>query len=250
LRKYLTGGIALLIAAACGTTAVAATNAVTMKSSVSPKKAGTKTKPKNTVITTTITGNDHSKITTAIDIQLPKTFNVSGKGFPTCGAAKMVDSAGSACPAGSKVGHGTANAMAGINTSAPFPVTFDVTAFVQSASKVNFLLVARGLGNVYNAPGRLKKNTKGTLLHVVVPPGAQEPIKSSAPGTTGLWATLTKLTTTLGAKRGSHLLIGSTGCKAHKQPLAVTLHLATPPSSGDTAVPAGRTSASGPAKCS
>jgi len=243
LRKYLTGGIALLIAAACGTTAIAATNDVSMKSSVKPAKAGTKTKPKNTLVNTTITSHDHSKITTAIDIQLPKTFNVSGKGFPTCATAKMVDSAGTACPKGSKVGHGVAEALAGIGNPSAFPVTFDVTAFVASAKKVNFLLKARTLGNVYNSPGTLKKNTKGTLLHVVVPHEAQEPIN-------GLWATLTKLQTTLGASYKGHLLIGATGCKKHKQALSVKLHLATPPTTGDTPTPAGTASANGPAKCS
>jgi hypothetical protein len=248
LRKYLAGGIAVAVVAAFGGTAIAQDSAVSMQTTIKPTKHGTKKKPRNTTLSTTISSTANDKVTTQIDIQLPKTFKVSGKGFKTCATGVMIESAGSACPKASKVGGGVAHALAGIGgAGTPVAVDFKVTAYVAGAKKINFLLVAQGgLANVYNAPGALKKNSKGTLLVVKVPGGKSSPQQP----VTGLWATLTSLQTTLGAKAGKHLLIGSTGCKHKKQKIGVTLHFGTPPTDGsDFTVPAGTGSADGSAKC-
>jgi hypothetical protein len=246
LRKSIVGGIAVCVAIACGSTAVAQDSPVQMTAKLKPSKAGTKKKPKSGKLTTVITNTQNDKIVTTIDIQLPKTFKVSGKGFKTCAEKPMVDSAGSACPKGSKVGSGVAEAKAGINTPNRVDVIFDVTAFVAGPKKINFLLVARGLSNVYNTPGVLKKTKKGPRLVVSIPGGAaspQQPIPN-------FFATLTKLTTTLGAKSGKHALIATTGCKKHKQPMSATLSYATPPATaGGATTPAGSAKASAFAKC-
>ena len=242
MRKYLAGGVAIAVAAALGGTAVAQDNPVSMSTTLKPTKAGTKKKPKNTTISTTVSSTANDKVTTQIDIQMPKTFKVSGKGFKRCGVDTVINSP-EKCPKGSKVGKGTAEAIAGINKAEKLNVTFDVVAYVAGANKLNFRLAARGLSNVYNAPGVIKKTSKGPLLKVTVPLEAQQPAKM-------LWATLTQLKTTLGGKSGAKYLIATTGCKNKKQPLSVKLHFGTPPTDGsDTTVPAGSGSADGSAKC-
>jgi hypothetical protein len=243
LRKYLIAAIAALATMAFAAVAVAQSSEVTSTASVSPKKAGTKKKPKNTSLTTVVTSTASDRITTKIEIQLPKTLAISAKGFATCSVKTILKANGKDCKKGSKVGKGTADALAGIGTSNPVPVTFDVTAFVSGAKKINFLLVARGLGNVYISPGTLSKTSKGPKLTVKVPAGAQQPV-------TGLWATLTRLNTTLGKKSGKHKLIASTGCKSKQQTIGTKLTFASPPPPGGTTpTPAGSGSTSTTAAC-
>jgi hypothetical protein len=237
LRKYLVAAVAATAALGAGT-AAAQTAGPTMSAKLKPAKAGTKKKPQNVSLHTVVSTTDQNHTVGKIEIQMPKTFQVSGKGFKTCSANKIVATTGAGCPKGSKVGGGTADAIAGIGQSTKVPVSFKVTAFVTGKTKMAFLLQAQGaLKNVYLAPAKLKSTSKGPKLVVTVPAGAQQP----APG---LYASLSKLDTTLGAKSGKHKLIATTGCKGGKQPISFNLIYAVNPVST-----AGHASVKGAASC-
>jgi hypothetical protein len=235
LRKYLIAAVAATAAIGVGTAAAQETGTATLKATLKPKDAGTAKNPQNvklrTIIETTV--DDHT--VGKIEIQMPKTFKVSGEGFKTCSASKVVNTAGKGCPSGSKVGGGTADAVAGVGQPTKAPVTLKVTAFVGGKDKMNFLLQQGPL--TYNSPAKVVKTSKGPKLVVTVPKGAQQPIPN-------LYASLKKLDTTLGAKVGKHKLISTTGCKNGKAPISAKLTYAVNPNST-----AGSISAKGAAAC-
>lgn len=238
MRKTLVALVAMLAVAGITTAAVAQTDPATFKASVKPSKAGTKKKPRNVSVAVDIVNNDPKRTLSKIEIQMPKTLTVSGKGLKTCSTSKLANNGPSACPSGSKVGSGTASASLGVNTTSPTPLTFVVTPVVASKNRVNFYLHANEIAVNVVAPGKVKSTSKGPKLTVTVPQAAQQP----APG---VFAGLTELKTKLGKKSGSHKLIASTGCKKHKQPFKAKLIFA------DNGVsPAGTVSVAGSAKCS
>jgi hypothetical protein len=238
LRKYLAGGVAVIIAAALGGTAVAQAPDASSTATVSPTKAGTKKKPKSEKLHLVVTNNNSQRSASDIDIVAPKTITVSGKGFPTCSQAKLESQGKSACPKKSKVGTGTASALLGVNTGTPQPLTFKVTAFAAGAKKINFFLEGVELsGLALVSPGTIKGHT----LHVDIPDAAQQPI----PGT---FAGLKQLDTTLGAslKKGKKRFaaVSSTGCKAKKHTFKTTVTFIN-----NGVAPAGQASTSADAKC-
>lgn len=220
MRKYLIAAIAALTAIAFASVAIAQGPAASMRVSVSPKKAGTKKHPRNMSLKLSLTNNDNTRTASKLAIQLPKTIAVSSKGFKTCSAAKLNDTAGSGCPKGSKVGAGTASALLGVNTpDSQLTLHFKVTAYVQSKKVVNFYLEAQELPSIkVAAPGKLSKTSKGPKLTVTIPKSVQN--------VGGVWSGLQSLTTKLGARAGKHKLIASTGCKHHKQPVTTTITFA------------------------
>jgi hypothetical protein len=235
LRKYLIVAIAALTSLAFATTALAQVSAPSMKVSITPKKAGTKQKPKNSQIDLTITNPDKQRTLGKLVITSPKTFILSAKGLTACKQATLVASGPSGCPKKSIVGHGTADATAGVNTASPFPVTFDVTAVVLGAKKLGFNLHTPVLANDIVSPGAIK----GNKLTITVPPQAQQP----APG---LWAGLNSLHTTLKGSVGKHYLASTNGCKSKKHKFSATLTFV------DNTVPgtAGTEHANASSKCS
>lgn len=90
MRKYLIVAIVATTAMAFAATSFGATPAATMKVSVTPKKAGTKKKPKNSGIHLTIKNNDSKRTLSKLTITTPKTFKFSGKGLTTCKEADLV----------------------------------------------------------------------------------------------------------------------------------------------------------------
>jgi hypothetical protein len=216
LRKYLAGGVAVVIAAALGGTAVAQAPEATSTATVSPTKAGTKKKPKSEKLHLVINNDNSQRSANALDIVSPKTITVSGKGFPTCSQATLENDGKQACPRKSKIGSGTASAILGVNTSTQTPLTFKVTAFVGGAKKINFYLEGVELPILLVAPGTIKGHT----LHVDIPEQATQPV-------TGLYAGLKTLDTTLGAslKKGKkrYAAVASTGCKAKKHTFKTTI---------------------------
>jgi hypothetical protein len=238
LRKYLAGGVAVIIAAALGGTAVAQAPDASSTATVSPTKAGTKKKPKSEKLHLVVTNNNSQRSASDIDIVAPKTITVSGKGFPTCSQSKLESQGKSACPKKSKVGTGTASALLGVNTGTPQPLTFKVTAFAAGAKKINFFLEGVELSSLaLVSPGTIKGHT----LHVDIPDAAQQPI----PGT---FAGLKQLDTTLGAslKKGKKRFaaVSSTGCKAKKHTFKTTVTFIN-----NGVAPAGQASTSADAKC-
>jgi hypothetical protein len=206
---------------------------------VAPQKAGTVKKPANSSVHLIVNNNDTRRTLRKLEIQMPKTLKVSGKGFKFCNRAQLETTADqSICPAGSKVGVGTAKAFVGVDQPTPQPLTFDVTAFVVAANRVDFVLHARELPSLFVvSPGKVTYPKKGPKLTVIVPQAAQQP----APG---VYAGLAQLDTTLKGKSGSHKLIASVGCKKHKQPFSAKLTFGANP-----ATAAGSLTTSGAAKC-
>jgi hypothetical protein len=236
LRKYLIVAIAALTAMAFTAVALAQTPAATMKVTVKPKKAGTKKKPKNSSIELNIVNNDPKRTLGKLTITSPKTFKLSAKGLPKCSQAALESGGPPACPKNTKAGSGTASALVGVNstTTAPTPLTFDVTAFVLGPKKLGFYLAARELPINVLSPGQLK----GNKLIITVPQQAQQP----APG---VFAGLKSIHTTLKAKKGKHFLASTTGCKKHKQAFSTVLSFIN-----NTVSPAGNITVKGSSKCS
>lgn len=238
MRKYLAGGVAVVIAAALGGTAIAQTPEATSTASLSPSKAGTKKKPKSTKLHLFVQNNNSQRSASALDIVSPKTIVVSGKGFPVCSQAKLESAGKASCPKKSKIGTGTSAALLGVNTGTPQPLTFKVTAFAGGAKKINFYLEGVELSGLkLVAPGTIKGHT----LHVDIPQAAQQPI----PGT---FAGLKSLDTTLGAslKKGKkhYAAVAAIGCKAKKDTFKTTITFI------DNGVsPAGQVTTSANAKC-
>jgi hypothetical protein len=239
LRKYLVAVIAALTALAFATVAVAQGDPATLNVTVSPKKAGTKKKPKNESLRLAIVNNDQSRTMSSLDITMPKTLTVSGKGFKTCSADTLDNETKAACPKGSKVGSGVAKAILGVNNADPTKrvnLTFNVTAFVGGKNKINFYL--EGIVNV-TSPGTLSKKNGKQVLHIDVPPAAQSPDGGLT------FAGLVSLDTTLKGTAKKNKLIASTGCKAKKDPFSVVLTFIN-----NTVSPAGTVTAKDDAPCS
>jgi hypothetical protein len=212
LRKYLIVAFAAITAMAFVTTAVAQTPAATMKVGISPKKAGTKKKPKNASIHLTIKNNDQKKTLSSLVVTSPKTFKLSTTGLTSCKEATLVAGGPAACPKASRIGKGTANALLGVNGPSPTPLHFDVTPVVVGKNRIDFNLHTDVLTNDLISPAKIK----GSKLTIEVPAAAQQPL----PGT---WAGLVDIDTTLKAKKGKHFLGTTTGCKKKKHAFSTKL---------------------------
>ena len=238
MPKHLVAAIAAITAIAFASVAVAQTQDASMKVSLSPKKAGTKRHPRNSSLKLTIANNDVHKTLRQLDVQLPKTVAVSGKGLMACKEPTLQSDGPSACPKGSIAGKGIANAAVGVDQPAPVPLQFDVTAVVVGKNGLDFFLHGTNLAVNATATGRIRKTSKGPKLVVKIPQQAQQP-------TPGVYAGLVDLTATIAKKSGTHKLIATTGCRHHKQKFSTVLHFAQNP-----ARPAGTAKASASSTCS
>jgi hypothetical protein len=221
LRKYLIAAVAATAAIGVGT-AAAQEHTASLKVAVKPTKAGTKKHPANSSVRLVVNNDNTRAVLSKLAIQMPKTLSVSGAGFPACKKSQLdnttLDSKGrpKVCKS-SRVGGGTAAAQVGVNTTSPQALIFKVTAVVGGKNQLYFYLHGTGNFSGINtvAPGKVTKTSKGPKLTVSVPKAAQF--------TASLWNGLVKLDTTLKGKKGKHLLIGTTGCKKHKQPFTTKL---------------------------
>jgi hypothetical protein len=230
LRKTMIAAVAALTALLVATVAWAQTPAPAPQLTVktTPTKAGTKKKPKSVKLNLKVENNVESKTTMdTLDVYLPKTLRISGKGFKKCDYIALASNGTDACPAGSKAGSGTANAVLGPYSASPAPLSFRVTAFVGGNNQILFDLQQTN-GSVHTAlKGVVKKASGkyGSRLSIKVPDGEGEyarfpNIQMPAPGT---YSALVDLQATIGLKKGKNVLIGSTGCKAKKNPFKSTL---------------------------
>jgi hypothetical protein len=242
LRKILVAALAALTVVGGTTAALAQSGSgASMTVSVKPNKAGTKKKPKGTKLHLFFSNDNHALTATQIRILLAKNVKVNPKGFKFCSESKIQDSAGKGCPAKSKVGSGTSHAMAGVNTPTPASLTFDVTAFLISRTKVGFFLQQEGGTITTVAVGTFGKASGkyGSKLTVAIPQVAKE-------FPTGTFNGLVDLDTTLGKKIGKHNLIGLTGCPKNKKlPFSTTVTFE--PNPGPPSTPSVTATAS--AKC-
>ena len=226
MRKILIGVLAASTAVAVGVAgAQTPSPGAEVKVSVSPSKVGTKRKPKPTKISLSIKNQDSSQTADGLKIYQSKFIKVSTKGLKKCSAAKLEANGTSACSDASRVGRGTADAIAGVNTASPARLRFNVTAFIIGDQQIGFYLEQQG-GNIrVLAKGKYKKASGdyGSLLDVSIPQLARE----FPPGT---FNGLVGLETTLYKKLGSRSLYTTVGCSsARTLPFKAVIHFQNNP---------------------
>jgi hypothetical protein len=210
LRKILIAALAALTALAAVAVASAQEQqapGAEMTISVSPSKVGTKKKPKPAKISLEIDNADSSQTADGLRIFHAKQIAVSTTGLKKCSAAKLEEQGKSACPAASRLGRGTADAVAGVNTPAPAELKFNVTAFLLGTNKLGFYLEQQGGEIRVLAKGTFKKASGqyGRVLDVDIPQLARE-------FPDGVYNGLDRLETTLYKKIGRNSLYKTTGC--------------------------------------
>ncbi|MEA2313030.1 MAG: hypothetical protein QOE28_2998 [Solirubrobacteraceae bacterium] len=230
MRKFLIVALAALTALAAAVGIASAQTAgsgsgADVTVTLSPTKAGTKAKPKPVKINLAVKNQDSSQTADGLKIFQGKNLKVSTKGLKVCSAAKLNANGPSGCPAGSKVGSGTADAIAGVNTSNPAPLKFNVTAFVIGTQKVGFYLEQQG-GNIrVLTPGVYKKASGGygSVLDIQIPQLAREFPPGTFNGLVGLQTSLYK-------KVGKHSLYTTNGCPSTRtEPFKVQIHFQNNP---------------------
>jgi len=216
LRKsFMAAGAAAIALGAAGVAyAQNPAGSITGTASVSPTKAGTKSKPKNEKLTLKVTNDSASKTTaSSIKITLPSTLKLSTKGLKQCTKSDddiLRQTPAKACK-GSIAGSGSANAVLDPGGASPVPIKFIVTPIV-GKNQLLFHLAAQGLANKYVLHGKIS----GKSLTITITPDVQQPVP-------GLYSALVDLKSTLSVKKGKNYLISSTGCSGgmHKIPVTV-----------------------------
>jgi hypothetical protein len=226
LRKSLiaAGAAALALGAAGVAYAQDPAGSITGTASVSPSKAGTKSKPKSEKFTLKVTNDSASKTTaSSIKITFPSTLKLSTKGLTQCTASDddiINETPQKACK-GSIAGTGSANAVVNPHSDSPVPLKFAVTPIV-GKNQLLFHLAAQGaITNKYVLHGKIS----GKTLTIAITPDVQQPVP-------GLYSALVDLSSTLSMKKGKNYLISSTGCSGGKHKVPVTVGYApnpTPP---------------------
>ena len=230
-KSFLVAGTATLALGMAGI-AYAQNPAPTIEStaSVSPSKAGTKSKPKAETLKLSVKNNVDSKTTAEkITITFPSTLKISTKGLDQCTVVRSGAHRQASLCSKAKAGSGSARAI--LNPNAPAPLSFKVVPYV-GKNEVLFLLSG-------SADAVLHGKISGKKMTIVITPQLQQPV----PGT---YSALNDLGTTISKKKGKNSLITSTGCKSKKHTIGVSISYVPNPT------PPAATSASKPAdaKCS
>lgn len=202
--------------------------------SVSPTKAGTKSKPKSEKLKLEVQNNEASKTTASkITITFPSTLKLSTKGLTQCTATdeEILTGPAKVCK-GAIVGTGVAHALVNPFATTPAPLTFKVTPLVGKNELLFYL-------DSEIADAVLHGKISGKKLTIAIPEFLQQP----APGT---YSALLDLTTTLSKSKGKNALIASTGCKSKKHKIGVTVNYVPNPNPPSKSTASG----SGDAKCS
>jgi hypothetical protein len=221
LRKYLIVAIAAFTAIAFAAVSYGqGTDTATLEVSVSPKKAGTKKKPKSGKFHLNVVNGNTLRTMSDLDVFIAKTAPLSLKGLPKCAADDIF---ARSCPSSTVLGRGEAKAKVGVNGDPALirDLTFEVTAY-----KTNSPVTGKEmLGFFIDDGASLQFLTETTLtkasgkygqkLHIDVPELAQH-VGATYNG-------LVSLETTLSKKVGKKYLISTTGCKSKKHPYKVDL---------------------------
>jgi hypothetical protein len=212
LRKFLIAAVAAFTAFAVVSVATAQTPGATGTVDLKPNKFTKKKKKRKSVtLTLDVQNADSSQTANRIQVYLAKQLTVSGKGIKTCPDVETtLDPSG--CSKASKLGTGTAEAIAGVSGSAPAPLTFDVTAFQLSKKKIGFLIQQQGGSINAMSVGTLKKASGkfGQVLDIDIPLIARE-------FPTGSFNGLKSIHTTIGKKQGKNALFKLNGCPKSKK---------------------------------
>lgn len=215
----------ILIAALAALTALAAVSVVsianaqdeqegpgaTAEFTLSPKKAGTKKKPKPVKLNLKLENEDSSQTADSIKVFTGKNIKSSTKGLKKCSATKLEAEGKGACPAASKVGTGNADAVAGVNTGAPASLKFNITAFVIGKQQIGFYLEQQGGDIKVLSKGRFKKASGqyGGVLDIEIPQLAREFPQGTYNGLVGIETSLYK-------KKGKNALFKLNGCPSNR----------------------------------
>jgi len=214
LRKYVIAALAAVLSLAVAAVAMAqnpspSTTAPDVKATVSPAKAGKKSKPKNSTLKLFVKNNQTDATVNTITVFVAKNVKLNGKGFKFCTAAKLNSKGKTACPAGSKAGSGTAHAVVGPDR---VPLKFTVDAYVGSKSSIIFYTQQVG-GTVRKAlTGKVSKASGKYGSKIVIK--IDEDLQQPAPG---VYSSLVDLNTTIKAKRGKAFLVSTNGCPKDKK---------------------------------
>ena len=221
MRKILIAALAALTALAAVSIASAQeeTPGATVEVTLSPKKAGKKKKPKPVKVNLTLVNEDSSQTADSIEVFMGRHIKASTKGLKKCDPDELEAQGTTACSAASKIGTGTADAIAGVNTSSPAELKFNITAFVIGNQQLGFYLEQQGGAIKVLSKGRLKKarGQYGTNLDLEIPQLARE-------FPTGTYNGLKGLETSLYKKRGKNALFKTVGCPSNRQvPFKLTI---------------------------
>jgi hypothetical protein len=215
LRKSLiaAGAAALVIGSAGVAYAQNPDPSISVTTSVSPSKAGTKKKPKSETLKLKVVNDPASKTTAkSIAITLPSTLKLSTKGLPQCTKADQALLDNPNICKSAFAGSGTAHAI--LNPNAPAPLNFKVQPVV---GKNEMLFLLSG-----SAGAVLHGKIKGSTMTISITPQLQQP----APG---VFSALSDLSTSIAKKKGKAALVTSNGCKAKKHTIKVTVGYANNP---------------------
>jgi hypothetical protein len=218
LRKILIAALAALTALAVVSIATAQEEqegpGATAEFTLSPKKAGTKKKPKAVKLNLKLENEDSSQTADSIKVFTGKNIKSSTKGLKKCKAATLEAEGKGACPAASKIGTGSADAIAGVNTGAPAKLKFNITAFVIGNQQIGFYLEQQGGDIKVLSKGRFKKASGqygGVLdiLDISIPQLAREFPQGTFNGLVGIETSLYK-------KKGKNALFKLNGCPSNR----------------------------------
>ena len=215
MRKYLIAALVAVLSIAVTAVAVAqAPTAPDVDVTMSPSKAGTKKKPKNSTLKLFVKNNQTDATVDTITVNLGKNIKLSGKGFKYCTADTLNTEGITGCPSGSKAGKGSANAVVGPGKA---PLGFTVDAFVGSKNSIIFYVQQRGGGTVRKAlTGKVSKASGKFGSKIVIK--IDEDLQQPGPG---VFSSLVDLQTTIKAKKGKNYLVSSVGCKSKKHDFGV-----------------------------
>ena len=220
MRKLLMGAViasaSLVLAGAAIAQKTSPDGTTTLDASVSPKKVGTKKKPKSVSLQTVLTVNRPGTTVEVIELGLSKGLKFSGKGFKKCNIDDLIAQGPDACPSGSKAGlTGTANA---IIEPGGAPLDFEVTPFV--GGNTTFLFYLNGInGNGVQTAISGKIDKEGRRMRITIPLELRQPAN--------LDATLTAIDATFKGKSGKHAIVSSTACKGGNHKITGALEFAT-----------------------
>jgi hypothetical protein len=207
LRKsFIAAGAAALALGAAGI-AHAQSPTSSVKVSLSPNKAGSKSKPKASTLKLTVTNTLTKQTAASLKITGPSQLTLTTKDFKKCSASKLENDGPSACPKGSQVGpKAIAHALANVNAATPPQVAFEVTPFATGSKTIGFYLKLQGGDITGLAVGKIS----GHGLTVSIPelPAQQYP--------KGVYNGLVDLTANLWVKSGDSVA-KLTGCPSSKK---------------------------------
>ena len=232
MRKYLIAALAAMLSIAVAAVAVAQdpSTAPDATAKLTPTKAGTKKKPKNSKLALFVKNNKTDATVDTITVNMGKQIKLSGKGFKTCSANTLNTQGKTACPSGSRVGGGSAHAVVGPGHA---PVSFTVDAYVSGKNGIIFYTQQTAPGTVRKAlVGKISRGSGkfGSKLVITIDEDLQQP----APN---VFSSLVDLQTSISAKKGKHYLVSSIGCKSKKHNFGVKFNFnpnATFPAVGST----------------